>query len=243
MSRTTITQSPARRFALERFAWGAPDRLELSGTFSGLHGLPGPPVLVLSGADRTHRLPTAESGAPESGETWSAVFVWEEPPAAFESAVLQLGSEFTIELPEPGEHGDAAGDVELPVQFEPAHATERLRLEAELLAQREELHEARAALQRTEAELRRTREELRAERDGRAADAVRFRDGLAQLTTAAEETLTAKDAELADVRGELDVAVAFREEAEAASQAEIAGLRERFDEVRSRLDAIRKELG
>src|SRR5215203_3952105 len=38
------------RFELERFGWGAPDRLELSGTFVGLRETdPGPPVLVLWG--------------------------------------------------------------------------------------------------------------------------------------------------------------------------------------------------
>ena len=43
---------------LERFAWGAPDRLEVAGTFTGLEEPDAaPPILVLSGAGRTHRLP------------------------------------------------------------------------------------------------------------------------------------------------------------------------------------------
>jgi hypothetical protein len=243
MSSSTITQSPTRSFALERFAWGGPDRLELSGTFTGLGDPPaGPPVLVLTGGERTHRLPAAEGDVPEDGEPWSAAFVWEEPPAAFETAVLRLGADLTVELPEPGADGDGPRGVKLPVQG-PAPGTERIRLEAELLAAREDVHEARAAQQRAEEELSRAREDLRAERDGRAADAARFREGLAEMHAAAEEALGARDAELADVRGELEVAVAFREEAEAASQAEIAALRERLDEVRRRLDTIRETLG
>jgi hypothetical protein len=253
---STNTQSAnARSFALERFVWAAPDRLELAGTFSGLDERPdGPPILVLRGGDHTHRLPAAAgdvSGAPENGRPWRAAFVWQEPPVAFEGAVLRLGADLAVELPDPGEDGDAPGNVKLPVRSEPG--AERLRLEAELLAGREELHEARTALRRAEEELTRARDDLRTERDERAADATRFREALAQMSESAEDALAARDAELADVRGELEVAVAFRQEAEAAAQAELAGLRERLDDaeaaaqaeitgLRERLDETRRRL-
>jgi hypothetical protein len=261
--RTNGRSAPAngRTFALERFAWGAPDRLELAGTFNGLDEAPAAlPVLVLSGAERTHRLPAAAddvSGAPENGQPWHAAFVWQEAPAAFEAAVLQLGGELAVELPEPGAEGAATGNVELPVRSRPG--AERLRLEAELLAAREELREAH----RSEAELSRARDDLAAEREGRAGDAVRFREGLAQVRESAEEALAleqrtseqlrdelkaaadalaAKEGELADVRGELEVAAAFRAETEAA-KAEAQALKKRLDEAQRRIKAARGALG
>ena len=237
----------ARSFALERFAWGAPDRLELAGTFNGLDEPPaGLPVLVLTGSDHTHRLPAAEadvSGAPKNGEPWRAAFVWQEPPAAFEGAVLRLGSDLAVELPDPHADGEAPGQVELPVRNEPAGGAERFRLEAELLAEREELLAARATLQRAEEELRRAREDLTAEREGRVADATRFREGLAQMRASAEEALIAKDTEVSDLRGELEVASAFRAEAESALRAEIDGLRAQLDDATRRLDTVRQALG
>lgn len=259
-SHTATTSAPAygRRFELQRFAWGAPDRLELAGTFNGLDAPPADlPVLVLRGAERTHRLLAAAddvSGAPENGQPWRAAFVWQEAPAAFEAAVLQLGGELAVDLPEPGADDAEPGIVELPIRLRPG--TDRLRLEAELLTAGEELREAQSALHRTEEELRRARADLEAEREGRAADAVRFREGLAHVRksaeealaaeqrtgdqlrdelTAASEAVAAKDAELTEVRGELEVAAAFR--------TEIDTLQKRLAEAHRRIDTAREALG
>jgi hypothetical protein len=274
MTRHTAMQprpTDACSFALERFAWGAPDRLELAGTFAGLERSPSElPVLILSGAERTHRLPAAAvSGAPENGRPWRAAFVWQEAPAAFEAVMLQLGGELAVDLPEPGEGGAAPENVELPVRVPsrdhavPGAGAELLRLEGELLAAREELLEAQSNLHRAVGEMRRAREDLDTERAERAADAVRLRDGIATVRESAEQalgveqrtaqqlrdaldaahkTLEARDAELADARGELDVAATFRAEAEAAAQAELAAVRERLDEARRRIDTARSAL-
>src|SRR5918999_6017899 len=95
----------AATFELERFVWGAPDRLELSGTFAGVGDAPaGSPVLVVRGNGDTHRLPAVPesvSGPPADGSRWLAAFAWQEAPVAFDAAVLEFG-DFTVELPEPG---------------------------------------------------------------------------------------------------------------------------------------------
>jgi hypothetical protein len=84
---------------LERFAWGGPDRLQVSGKFTGLGEVPpDAPVLVVCGPQRTHRLPALPdslSGSREDGNPWSAEFAWQEPPVAFEEATLELGPDWT----------------------------------------------------------------------------------------------------------------------------------------------------
>src|ERR671931_1403071 len=53
------TEPPS--FELTRFAWAAPDRLDVSGVFVGLDGKPaGAPTLVVRGGDREQRLPAVE---------------------------------------------------------------------------------------------------------------------------------------------------------------------------------------
>ena len=97
--------SEGATFELERFEWGAPDRLELSGRFIGLRGVSADvPMLVVVGDDRVHRLPAVPgsvAGPPEEGRRWQAAFAWHGPPVAFDVAELQLGSDLVVELPEP----------------------------------------------------------------------------------------------------------------------------------------------
>jgi len=103
---TRAAATPRATFHLERFAWGGPDRLQVSGTFTGLAGVPPHvPVLVVRGPEHTHRLealPDSLSGPLEDGSPWSAEFAWQEPPVAFDAATLELGPEIVVELPEPG---------------------------------------------------------------------------------------------------------------------------------------------
>jgi hypothetical protein len=183
-------------FALERFAWEGPDRLTVSGWFSGLapetiHA----PVLVLRGEDRVRRLAAAPDGAavpPADGARWSATFPWEEPPEAFHAATLELGSELAIPLPEPAPEQRAPGDEVLRVRVAGDDATsagDRLRLQTELLAAEEQLEELRAALARATGDLQRSREDLLDERRRHAVDAERYRDGLAQVRAAADSAM------------------------------------------------------
>ena len=97
----------APTFELERFEWGAPDRLEVSGTFGGLRDAPadGSPVLIVSAGERMHRLPAVPdslAGPPEEGRLWRAAFAWQDAPVAFDVAELQLGADIVVQLPEPG---------------------------------------------------------------------------------------------------------------------------------------------
>jgi hypothetical protein len=97
----------APTFMLKRFAWGAPDRLEVSGTFGGLHDAPADasPVLIVSTGERIHRLPAVPNslvGSPKEGRLWRAAFAWQDAPVAFEVAQLQIGADVVVRLPEPG---------------------------------------------------------------------------------------------------------------------------------------------
>jgi hypothetical protein len=282
-------------FELERFVWAAPDRLELSGRFSGLHDVPaGLPQLVVHGSERAHRLdaphntpaPPVDDGAP-----WSAEFVWQEPPVAFDIATLELGDGIVVELPAPGTRPGRIRGQTLEVQNAAASAraeadevewaeptagrgddseepsavrgAERVGLEAELLAAREEVRELRAAAERTQEELARARDDLNRERERHAGDADRFREGLKRVRRSASEAVAtehralkqmesalgetraamdAKDAELDQLRRRLDEEAASRTQAESdaraaaqAHQAHRAGL----DEARRTADQAR----
>jgi chromosome segregation ATPase len=180
------TQRPI--FELARFAWGAPDRLELSGTFVGVPDVPADaPTLVISGADGVHRLPVVPeslSGPPEDGRRWEAVFAWQEPPVAFEVAELQFGDDMVIELPEPDGRRTRSHRKTLSVTKERARSRSRRKTlspaseperhdhgpEADvaiegdgvqLLHVQAELLGAQEALRDAKAALERTQEELR----------------------------------------------------------------------------------
>jgi methyl-accepting chemotaxis protein len=218
-------------FELERFAWGAPDRLELTGKFIGLPEVPGnAPVLVLSGADQVHRLPAVPdslSGPPEDGRQWDAAFAWQEAPVAFDVAKLEFGPDIVVELPEPGaarrrsrhqvleltrdqveeggdtDHEPDRAEAPPPKAAVPGDGVERLRLQAELLTTEEALREVQATLQRTQEELTRARNDLGSERELRGADAERFRQGLGAVRDAAEQALAAEQSAAQQVGTEL----------------------------------------
>jgi hypothetical protein len=251
--RPSVT-SPHRRatFELERFTWAAPDRLEVSGRFVGLGDAPeDAPAVVVRGADRTHRLPAVPgsvSGSPEDGTLWSAEFAWQEPPVAFDVARLELGRDIVVELPQPGTQRRRFRKQILEVSG-PGRGAELLRLEAELVAAHEEIRELRAAAEQAQEELTRAREDLKAERDRHAADAERFREGLARVQASAEQALAveqraarqlgselhqaldaveARDAALADLREQLEAATAARTQAQHQARTQLEAVQERL---------------
>ena len=94
-------------FELKRFAWGTPDRLEVSGVLGGLPDTPAEAsvrVLVVKAGDTVHRLPAIPEsldGPPADGRPWQAQFAWQDPPFAFAGAELRIGEELAVDLPEP----------------------------------------------------------------------------------------------------------------------------------------------
>ena len=180
-------------FALERFAWDGPDRLALSGWFSGLAPEAGTaPVLVLHGTEHIRRLEVDADDVPLDGRHWSATFAWEEPPEAFDAAALELGSGLVVPLPDPSPENRLRGDAVFSVRAVTANhgaGADRLRLEGELLTAQEEVEEMRVALTRATEELARARADLEDERRRHTSDAERYRDGLARVRATAEQTL------------------------------------------------------
>jgi hypothetical protein len=177
------------RFELERFEWQAPDRLEVAGRFHGLEKAPAEkPVLVVSGGGAERRLNAVDEVPAEDGQAWRAQFVWDEPPVGVEAAALELGPDIVVDLPPPG----APKTVLQPRSPQPGDVA----LQADLLAAEQEVQELRSALERTQAELDRARSDVEGERSGRAADAERFREGLAQVRASAEQAVAAAEAEV-----------------------------------------------
>jgi hypothetical protein len=199
-------------FALERFAWEGPDRLALSGWFSGLApGADAAPVLVLHGSQRVRRLSVDADGADRSladGRRWSATFAWDDPPEAFDAAELELAAGLVVPLPEPSPQSRPPGEPMLALRDRSGDLTgpaDRLRLQGELLAAQEELAEVRAAFELSTEELNRARQDLQDERARHGSDAERYRAGLTQVRTTAEQTV-------AEARADTDAERAHTEE-------------------------------
>ena len=162
---------------------------------------------------------------------------------AFDSSALELGDDIIVDLPNPAAEGAAPDDAELPVRLgSPERAiddasgpgVDRLRYEAELLAAREELRDARAAAHRAEEELSRAQADLDGERAERAADAARFREGLAKVRASAEEALAVEQSASRQLGNDLKAALEIVD----AHEATLAEVRE---EARAELEAVRVE--
>jgi hypothetical protein len=272
-------------FELERFTWGAPDRLDVAGRFGGLRAAPREaPVLVVRAGDRTHRLPALPeklSGPPENGQPWRAAFAWQEAPVHFDYAELELGESIVVSLPRPDANGRASsqrsrpglpGGVRNPdggLDEEPIHedgrvdGASRLSLQAQILTAREDIRGLEGAMQQSRDDLARAHEDLENQRQLRAADASRFRDGLAQVQQSAQRVLAeeqaaveqlraayreaidssaAKDAALEDLRGTLDAVANQRAEVESEYRAELARLTERVAELEAADDAAERKV-
>jgi hypothetical protein len=267
---TPLFTSGLPTFALERFAWEAPDRLEVSGWLSRPLAEPADePTLVVhcgDGAQRLEAVPDSYSWPPEDGPCWHAVFAWQNAPRPFDRAELDLGEDAIVELPEPSDERTELGDRMLPLRAGSCAApppqpvewdgTERLQLEAELLAAREELFRAQAVSDRMVQELARARDDLDAERAARAAEAQRFDDGLAHVQASAKDALAAEHSmverltwELREARAEIESLRFEAKENEHArglldeAQQPVADVRAQAERLLGHLAAVETALG
>jgi len=176
-------------------------------------------VLVVNGDGTPHRLQAAPDSVPTDDGQWRAEFVWDGVPVGVDSAVLELGPDIVFTLPPPGTAEAPALEVQDDAPAPPPGGSE-VAMQARLLAAEQQAEELRAELERTESELARARSDVEGERAGRAADAERFRDGLAQVQASAEQAIAAANEQAASGAEKL------REQAAAA------------DELQQRLSAI-----
>jgi hypothetical protein len=220
-------------FELERFAWGASDRLELSGKFTGLPDVSADaPVLVIVDGDRVHRLPAVRNsvaGPPEEGRRWRAAFAWQDLPVAFDVAELQLGADIVVELPKPV----------------PRRARFRRGMRGAAEAGGPELREARELIEAQDAAMEELRGELEAaaarqtEAESEAgAELDALRERIAMLERAVEEADQVR-AELERTRGEADGARAQLAQTRSAVEA----ARSEAERLLGRLSAFRDEAG
>jgi hypothetical protein len=205
---------PKTTFSLERFAWDTPDRLEVSGWFAGVVAEASqPPTLVVRAGDISVRLPVVAkrlSPPPRVGRHWSAAFAWDDAPAAFEHARLEVG-EMAVDLPQPHPRRARRGDQVFDVRRtgvvgrpDTTSATDRLALQTAQLLVREETSSLRNTVEQLQRDLERAQADVEAERRHRAADSERFRDGLARVRASAEEAIAVERATAAAAAEELD---------------------------------------
>lgn len=252
-------------FALERFAWTAPDRLCVAGTFVDLHDVPSAdPALVVRGEGGWRHLPAVAdgaTGAPRPGERWEATFAWEDAPIPFEAAQLTFGDELYVRLPEPTAGSDVSGAAPVleVVRASSAQAlaspppsldaqVEQLRLETQLLAAQERIRELETAAERAAAELERIRGDLAVEREQRAGESERFQRGLTQVGELAERTVAEARAEANEARAATEAVRQELDEARAEAErqaAELADARAAIEEhavARQQLEAEAAQL-
>ena len=236
--------APGTVFELGTFAWSAPDELELTGRFTGLHPSPADvPALVVHGGGEVRRLGPVPGlrWPPADGEPWRAAFGWDEPPTPIDVAELRIGG-LVVELPEPGAESPPPAVLDA-VDADPAQEgtvagvsepTDRLREQADLVLAQEELRGAVDARDLALQELAQVQGRLEDERDARAVDAERFRESIDALRATAEESIAAEREAAASLREELAAARGQMER----STATAARLEEERDAALARLTPL-----
>jgi hypothetical protein len=215
-------------FELERFAFTAPDRLEVIGRWTGLAGRRlGRPALTVVAGGRRQRLVALPGGhlAPTDGAEWRVAFAYDGDPEALASAELVIGRRLVVDLPAPRRRRAGTREPGGEDERQRREAAERTlaEREAEIVGLRDE---AEAALIERDAQI----EDLRAQLAARDEE-------LAGARADAEAART--DAEAA--REEAEQARAETEQARAETEERLAAERAASTEVRERLATAREE--
>src|SRR5947208_11025540 len=102
---SALPTSGATTFAVDRFAWARPDRLELSGRWSGVRGVRFVrPTLVLVAGEEHHRVLALLEHKPWLADDhghWHAAFPWAGDPFDADLAELTVGPGIVVPLAPP----------------------------------------------------------------------------------------------------------------------------------------------
>jgi hypothetical protein len=171
----TADASSAVAFEVDRFAWTASDRIEVTGRWFGLRGhrFMRPSLIVEAGDDRRRLLALLEHKpwAADDGEPWIAAFAWAGDPVAMTFAELSVAPSVAVELPPPAAPGArgrsstrrAAEKPRTGPRIRAGEATRGDTLERDLARAREELERVRAEHDRERRAAREEAAALRAE--------------------------------------------------------------------------------
>ena len=240
---------------LERFAWSAPDRLELVGRWSGLEIRSAHRAVLVAIVDGAERRIEALEGPRRfvRGSRWSASFPWDpDDGLRVSEARLHMGEALVVDLPRPSTGPRRFGRPRLEARFQEPElkqsgeavsdagslAESPLDLHTRLVRVREELEEARALLEQAQDETAAARRLAEREMERRRSESVRMRDALSTAQSLAEEQFATERRTITALREELDAARSALDEERRA----MAALRPELEESRARLEAEREAI-
>src|SRR4051794_10108554 len=240
----TADASSAVAFEVDRFAWTASDRIEVTGRWFGLRGhrFMRPSLIVEAGEDRRRLLALLEHKpwAANDGEPWIAAFAWAGDPVAMTFAELSVAPSVAVELPPPPAPGARARSSTRRAAEKPrtgpriraGEATRGDTLERDLARAREELERLRAEHERERPAAREEAAALRAELSGAGG-------GIEALGAAAPPEPEAAPASEAQPAGDTADRLAELSAERDALAADLRKARTRADDLRRERDAAR----
>src|SRR3954453_14011099 len=100
-----VPETGAQTFEVERFAWTAPDRLELEGRWTGVRGVRfvRPTLVLVAGEEHRRALPRLDHKPwpAEDGVLWLAAFPWDGAPLDADAGELSVAPGIVVPVPAP----------------------------------------------------------------------------------------------------------------------------------------------